>query len=147
MIISTKVCLFDLRSTSGKKNKIFDEEVRSTDIVIISKEKENFGWLEDNLNSNNDVSHLKYQNNKDRILKSDYLTLENENYIHPPLLKDDYKEGIIKESADLIYHMFVLWISIGVNPEDILKELSLRKKKSGFEEKTLFEIYGSVHWF
>ena len=53
-----------------KKNKIFDEEVRSTDIVIISKEKENFGWLEDNLNSNNDVSHLKYQNNKDRILKS-----------------------------------------------------------------------------
>ena len=46
-----------------KKNKIFDEEVRSTDIVIISKEKENFGWLEDNLNSNNDVSHLKYQIN------------------------------------------------------------------------------------
>ena len=41
----------------------------------------------------------------------------------------------MKESADLIYHLLVLWISIGVEPQDIWKELSSRKTKTGFEEK------------
>ena len=45
------------------------------------------------------------------------------------------KIGIVKESADLIYHLLVLWISIGVDPQDIWKELSSRKIKTGFEEK------------
>ena len=45
------------------------------------------------------------------------------------------KIGIVKESADLIYHLVVLWISIGVNPQDIWQELSTRKLKTGFEEK------------
>ncbi len=45
------------------------------------------------------------------------------------------KLGIVKESADLIYHLVVLWISIGVNPQDIWQELSTRKLKTGFEEK------------
>ena len=45
------------------------------------------------------------------------------------------KEGVIKESADLIYHMLVIWVSAGINPEDIWNELSNRKLQSGFEEK------------
>ncbi len=45
------------------------------------------------------------------------------------------KEGVIKESADLIYHILVLWVSNGINPEDVWAELSSRKTKSGFEEK------------
>ncbi len=45
------------------------------------------------------------------------------------------KMGIVKESADLLYHLLVLWISIDVDPNDIWKELSSRKKKTGFEEK------------
>ena len=45
------------------------------------------------------------------------------------------KKGIVNESADLIYHLIVLWISIDVDPQDIWKELSNRKLKSGFEEK------------
>ena len=45
------------------------------------------------------------------------------------------KQGVIRESADVIYHLFVLWISVGVNPEDIWDELHTRKFKSGFEEK------------
>ena len=45
------------------------------------------------------------------------------------------KEGAIKESVDLIYHVLVIWVSLGINPEEIWSELSSRKLKSGFEEK------------
>ena len=45
------------------------------------------------------------------------------------------KKGIVNESADLIYHLLVLWVSVGVNPQDVWDELTNRKLKSGFEEK------------
>ena len=45
------------------------------------------------------------------------------------------KQGAIKESADLIYHVLVIWVSLGINPEEIWSELSSRKLKSGFDEK------------
>ena len=45
------------------------------------------------------------------------------------------KNGAIKESADLIYHILVIWISLGIKPEEIWNELLLRKLKTGFEEK------------
>ena len=49
-------------------------------------------------------------------------------------LKKD-KEGVIKESADVIYHILVIWVFLGINPQDIWNELSSRKLKSGIEEK------------
>ena len=45
------------------------------------------------------------------------------------------KQGVIRESADLIYHVLVIWISLGINPEEIWSELSSRKLISGIEEK------------
>ena len=45
------------------------------------------------------------------------------------------KKGAIKESADLIYHILVVWISLGINPDEIWNELYARKFKSGFDEK------------
>ena len=45
------------------------------------------------------------------------------------------KKGIVNESADLIYHLLVLWISAGIDPKEVWEELSNRKLKSGFEEK------------
>ena len=45
------------------------------------------------------------------------------------------KQGVIKESADLIYHVLVIWISLGINPDEIWNELSSRRLKSGIEEK------------
>ena len=45
------------------------------------------------------------------------------------------KEGLIKESADLIYHLLVMWVSAGIDPKEVLEELSNRRLKSGFEEK------------
>ena len=45
------------------------------------------------------------------------------------------KEGVIKESSDLLYHLIVIWVSIGVEPDEIWNELSSRTSISGFEEK------------
>ena len=45
------------------------------------------------------------------------------------------KKGIVNESADLIFHLLVVWVSIGIDPQEVWNELSNRKLKSGFEEK------------
>ena len=45
------------------------------------------------------------------------------------------KDNIIKESADLLYHLSVLWISVNVKPSDVWNELQNRKGKSGLDEK------------
>ena len=45
------------------------------------------------------------------------------------------KRGIVKESADLLYHLLVIWVSSGIKSEEIWNELSSRKLQSGFEEK------------
>ena len=47
----------------------------------------------------------------------------------------DTKQGAIKESVDLIYHVLVIWVSLGINPQEIWNELSSRKLISGIEEK------------
>ena len=48
---------------------------------------------------------------------------------------DNNKNKIIKESADLLYHLCVMWISADIKPSDIWKELHRRKGISGIEEK------------
>ncbi len=45
------------------------------------------------------------------------------------------KENIIKESADLLYHIIVVWISSNIKPGDVFNELQKRKGTSGFVEK------------
>ena len=45
------------------------------------------------------------------------------------------KEGVIKETSDLLYHLLVIWVSIGIDPEEIWNELSSRKLISGLQEK------------
>lgn len=49
-------------------------------------------------------------------------------------VKND-SEGVIKESADLLYHLNVLWADMGIRPEVIWKELKSREGTSGIEEK------------
>ena len=48
---------------------------------------------------------------------------------------DDNKNKIVKESADLLYHLCVIWISADIKPEDVWHELHRRKGISGLEEK------------
>ena len=48
---------------------------------------------------------------------------------------DNNKKKIIKESADLLYHLCVIWISADIKPVDVWHELDRRKGISGLEEK------------
>ncbi len=45
------------------------------------------------------------------------------------------KKKLINESADLLYHLNVMWLSMEISPNDIWKELFRRKNISGFTEK------------
>ena len=45
------------------------------------------------------------------------------------------RQGVVSESADLLYHLLVLWADQGVRPEDVMEELAARKGVSGIEEK------------
>jgi phosphoribosyl-ATP pyrophosphohydrolase len=42
---------------------------------------------------------------------------------------------LVGESADLLYHLFVLWADIGVSPTDVAAELTRREGTSGLDEK------------
>lgn len=44
-------------------------------------------------------------------------------------------QEIVRESADLLFHLMVLWADSGVTPEDVLNELKRREGTSGHEEK------------
>ena len=48
---------------------------------------------------------------------------------------DNNKNKIIEESADLLYHLCVMWISADIKPDDLWDELHRRKGISGLEEK------------
>src|SRR5262245_54624659 len=39
------------------------------------------------------------------------------------------------ESADLLYHLLVLWAACGLKPEDVYAVLEARERQSGLEEK------------
>ena len=45
------------------------------------------------------------------------------------------KEGVATESADLLYHLLVLWADQDVSPQDILEILAKRQGISGIDEK------------
>lgn len=45
------------------------------------------------------------------------------------------REPVTKESADLLYHLLVLWAEAGVAPEDVWWELARREGTSGLAEK------------
>lgn len=47
----------------------------------------------------------------------------------------DHREGVISESADLLYHLAVLWADAGVDPAEIYAMLEAREGQSGLAEK------------
>ena len=44
-------------------------------------------------------------------------------------------EAVVSESADLLYHLMVLWADCGVAPEQVWAELAKRQGISGIDEK------------
>ena len=45
-------------------------------------------------------------------------------------------DEVVTESADLLYHLLVLWSAMGIKPEDVYAELVRREGTSGIEEKS-----------
>ena len=45
------------------------------------------------------------------------------------------REAVVRESADLIYNLVVLWVSAGVRPEDVWAEMKRRERLLGIAEK------------
>ena len=43
--------------------------------------------------------------------------------------------ALIGESADVLYHLFVLWAACGITPSEIAAELMRREGTSGLDEK------------
>ena len=46
----------------------------------------------------------------------------------------DRKE-LTAESADVLYHLLVVWAACGITPKDVYKALAAREKQSGLAEK------------
>lgn len=44
-------------------------------------------------------------------------------------------EAVVRESADLLYNLTVLWASAGVRPEDVWREMARREDMLGIAEK------------
>ncbi len=47
----------------------------------------------------------------------------------------DDKNEAIAESADVIFHMMVLWADMGITADDVYNELARREGVSGIDEK------------
>lgn len=45
------------------------------------------------------------------------------------------KNALVGESADLLFHLLILWADAGVTPGDVLAEMKRREGISGLDEK------------
>ena len=56
------------------------------------------------------------------------------------------ERAVVSESADVLYHLLVMWVASGVEPEAVWDELARREGVSGIAEKaarTVVDINGS----
>ncbi len=44
-------------------------------------------------------------------------------------------DAVIRESADLLYNLVVLWVASGIKPEDVWAEMARRERLLGIAEK------------
>ena len=48
---------------------------------------------------------------------------------------DGGKDAVVSESADLLFHLMILWADAGIKPEEVYAELAKREGVSGLDEK------------
>lgn len=48
---------------------------------------------------------------------------------------DGNREAVVRESADLLYHLVVLWAEAGIRPQEVWAEMDRREKLLGLAEK------------
>jgi phosphoribosyl-ATP pyrophosphohydrolase len=49
------------------------------------------------------------------------------------------RDAVVRESADLLYNLVVLWVATGIHPKDVWKEMDRRERMFGIAEKILKE--------
>ena len=45
------------------------------------------------------------------------------------------REAVVLESADMLYHLAVIWAECGVTPDDVMNEIDRREQLYGIAEK------------
>jgi phosphoribosyl-ATP pyrophosphohydrolase len=45
------------------------------------------------------------------------------------------RDAVVRESADLLYNLVVLWVATGVHPDDVWEEMKRRQRLLGIAEK------------
>ncbi|MBP2299573.1 phosphoribosyl-ATP diphosphatase [Azospirillum picis] len=48
---------------------------------------------------------------------------------------NDDRQGVINESADLLYNLSVLWTTLNIHPDDVFAEIRRREALYGIAEK------------
>ena len=46
-----------------------------------------------------------------------------------------HSDSVVRESADLLYNLVVLWVASGVHPKDVWMEMERRERMLGIAEK------------
>lgn len=54
------------------------------------------------------------------------------------------RDALIAESADVLYHLLVMWVAVGLRPEDVWTELQRREGISGIAEKSSRPVKQSI---
>lgn len=47
------------------------------------------------------------------------------------------RDNVVRESADLLYNLVVLWVAYGIDPKDVWKEMDRRERLFGIAEKLM----------
>jgi phosphoribosyl-ATP pyrophosphohydrolase len=45
------------------------------------------------------------------------------------------RDAVVRESADLMYNLVVLWVAAGLKPDDVWREMNRRERLMGIAEK------------
>jgi phosphoribosyl-ATP pyrophosphohydrolase len=53
---------------------------------------------------------------------------------------NDQTDAVVRESADLLYNLVVLWAHAGIHPDDVWEEMRRREKMFGIAEKLLKDM-------
>jgi phosphoribosyl-ATP pyrophosphohydrolase len=53
-------------------------------------------------------------------------------------------DHLVGESADLLYHLLILWAECGITPQAVWRELEKRNGQSGIDEKKLRKSKGQT---
>jgi len=51
------------------------------------------------------------------------------------------RDAVVRESADLLYNLVVLWVASGIRPNEVWKEMARRERLLGIAEKLPKELF------